>query len=48
LRNSDRALKRRNYVLSEMQNAGFANESAVNLAKSTALTVQDPLGGCEE
>lgn len=48
LRNSDRALRRRNYVLSEMQNAGFANERAVSLAKSTALTVQDPLGGCEE
>ena len=43
----DRAVERRNFVLSEMMKAGFISELEAEDAKQTPLTVIQPLERCE-
>ena len=47
VRSYDRALERRNFVLAEMQIAGFLSETEAAQARQTDLLTKDPLGRCE-
>ena len=48
VRSYDRAIERRNFVLAEMEKAGFISESEATEAAQTDLTVRDPLERCEQ
>lgn len=47
VRSYDRAVERRNFVLSEMLKAGFISEHEAESAIEMALTVIRPLERCE-
>ncbi len=47
VRSSDRAVERRNFVLSEMSKAGFVSEREAESARQTPLVVNRPLVSCE-
>jgi penicillin-binding protein 1A len=48
VRSYDRAIERRNFVLAEMEEAGFISESEATEAAQTDLNVSDPLERCEQ
>lgn len=48
IRSYDRAVERRNFVLSEMEKAGFISAAQAAEATQTPLIVRDPLERCEE
>jgi membrane carboxypeptidase/penicillin-binding protein len=46
IRSYDRALERRNFVLAEMQRAGFLSKTEAAQARQTDLFTKNPLGRC--
>jgi len=48
VRSYDRAIGRRNFVLSEMEKAGFISAAQATEAAQTTLIVRDPLERCEQ
>ena len=48
VRSYDRAIERRNFVLSEMEKAGFVSTAQATEAAQTKLIVRDPLERCEQ
>ena len=46
IREHDRVLARRNFVIQEMAEAGFVSALEANIAKASPLSVQVPLGRC--
>ena len=47
VRSYDRAVERRNFVLSQMLKAGFISDDEAAAASQTDITVRGPLGRCE-
>lgn len=47
LRSNERALARRNFVIKEMEKAGFISQKEASIAIQNALRVRSPLKTCE-